>query len=256
MERGWSLKSLHHLIVTSATYRQSSKVTPALLAKDPQNRLLARSSRLRVEGEIVRDVALASSQLLNPKLGGPSVYPPAPEFLFLPPASYGPKVWREEQDADRYRRALYTFRFRSVPYPVLVAFDTPNADASCVRRERSNTPLQALTTLNEPLFMECARSLAVKTLERGGATDKERLEYAFRCCVARAPSQAESAVLLQLLERETKRFSAEGSKPLELAANDPTAAPSLPADATAAQAAAWTAIARVLLNLDETITRE
>jgi hypothetical protein len=244
------------LIVTSATYRQSSKVTPALLAKDPQNRLFARASRLRVEGEIVRDVALAASKLLNPKLGGSSVYPPAPDFLFLPPASYGPKVWREEQGADRYRRAIYTFRFRSVPYPVFVAFDTPNADASCVRRVRSNTPLQALTSLNEPLFMECARGLAMSTLQEGGATERDRLRYAFRRCVSRPPSEAESAVLLGLLDKETKRFSADGSKPWELAANDASKPPELPAGITPAQAAAWTAVARVLLNLDETITRE
>src|SRR5581483_3755622 len=112
MEKGWSLKGLHRLIVTSAAYRQSSKVTPELYAKDPYNRLLARGPRFRVEGEIVRDIALSASGLLNPKVGGPSVFPPSPDFLYLPPASYGPKVWNEEKGADRYRRALYTFRYR------------------------------------------------------------------------------------------------------------------------------------------------
>ncbi len=151
-----SLKDLHRLIVRSSTYRQSSKVTPELLAKDPYNRLLARGPRFRVDAEIVRDIALAASGLLDPQVGGPSVQPPAPDFLFQPPASYGPKVWKVETGPDRYRRALYTFRYRSVPYPVLQAFDAPNGDFSCVRRSRSNTPLQALTTLNEPLFLECA----------------------------------------------------------------------------------------------------
>ncbi len=157
MDRGWRQKTLHRLIATSATYRQSSRVTPELHARDPYNRLLDRGPRFRVEAEVVRDMALAASGLLSHKLGGPSVYPPAPDFLFLPPVSYGPKVWREAKGEDRYRRAIYTFRYRSVPYPVLQTFDAPNGDFSCVRRARSNTPLQALVTLNEPLFMECAR---------------------------------------------------------------------------------------------------
>src|SRR5207302_3512426 len=147
-------------IVTSTTYRQSSRVTQELYTRDPQNRLLARGPRLRVEAEIVRDVTLAASGLLDPTIGGPSVFPPAPAFMFLPPASYGPKIWKEATGNDRYRRALYTFRYRSVPYPPLQNFDAPNGDYSCVRRARSNTPLQALTTLNEPVFLECARALA------------------------------------------------------------------------------------------------
>lgn len=256
MDHGWSLKNLHRLIVLSATYRQSSRATPELLAKDPNNRLLARASRLRVEGEVVRDIALAASGLLSPKLGGPSVYPPAPDFLFVPPASYGPKVWREEQGEDRYRRALYTFRFRSVPYPVLTAFDAPNGDASCVRRVRSNTPLQALATLNETLFLESARSLAIQTLHEGGVTDADRLAHAFQRCVARRPGNQEQRVLMELLEKEHRKFSAAEAKPWEFAANDRANPPSLPPGATAAQAAAWTAVCRVILNLDETITKE
>ncbi len=117
---------------------------------------------------MVRDIALAASGLLNPKVGGPSVFPPLPAFLFQPPASYGPKIWPEETGPDRYRRALYTFRFRSVPYPMLQTFDAPNGDFACVRRSRSNTPLQALMTLNEPVFLECARALALRTLADGG----------------------------------------------------------------------------------------
>ena len=152
MENGWSLKHLHRLIVTSAVYRQSSRPTPELLARDPYNRLLARGPRSRVDAELVRDIALAASGVLDPKIGGPSVCPPAPAFLFQPPTSYGPKVWNEAAGPERYRRALYTFRYRSVPYPMLQAFDAPNGDFACVRRTRSNTPLQALTTLNEPIY--------------------------------------------------------------------------------------------------------
>src|SRR5207253_10569682 len=136
---------------------------------------------------VVRELALADSGLLNPKVGGPSVHPDAPSFLFVPPASYGPKVWKPDIAPDRYRRALYTFRFRSVPYPMLQNFDAPNADSACVRRVRSNTPLQALTTLNEPIFLESARSLALKTIEEK-ATDEERLTFAFRRCLTRKPT--------------------------------------------------------------------
>ena len=149
----------------------------------------------------------------NPKIGGPSVFPPAPAFLFQPPASYGPKVWNEATGPDRYRRALYTFRYRSVPYPMLQTFDAPNGDFACVRRTRSNTPLQALTTLNEPIFLECARALALRTLREGGSTDADRLTYAFRRCLARPPTEAETATLLDLLAapdpavREARRRS-------------------------------------------------
>jgi hypothetical protein len=256
MDRGWSLKELHRLIAGSATYRQSSHVAPELYARDPANRLLARGPRHRIDAELVRDVALAASGLLNPKLGGPSVHPPAPEFLFLPPASYGPKVWHEDLGEDRYRRALYTFRFRSVPYPALQAFDAPNGDASCVRRSRSNTPLQALTTLNEPLSLECARELALRTLRDGGTDDAQRLEFAFRRCVARRPTERETGVLLGLLARQSERFASEGAQPWVLAASDPANPPALTEGTTPAQLAAWTAVARVLLNLDETISKE
>jgi hypothetical protein len=256
MEGGWSLKALHRLIVSSSTYRQSSKAAPEAYASDPANHLLGRGARFRLDAELVRDVALAASGLLNPALGGPSVHPPAPEFLFLPPASYGPKVWQEDKGADRYRRALYTFRFRSVPYPALEAFDAPNGDAACVRRARSNTPLQALTTLNEPLYLECARALALRTLAEGGETAGERLTFAFRSCVGRPPTEGESDVLIALLNRQAERSSAEGAKPWELAADDPAQPPALPDGVAPADAAAWTVVARVLLNLDETVTRE
>jgi hypothetical protein len=256
MDRGWSMKAMHRLIVTSATYRQSSHVSPELYARDPYNRLLARGPRFRVDAEIVRDIALAASGLLNPEIGGPSVFPPAPDFLFQPPVSYGPKNWKEETGAERYRRALYTFRYRSVPYPMLQTFDAPNGDSSCVRRSRSNTPLQALTTLNEPLFLESARALAIRTLQDGGATDVQRLVYAVRRCVSRRPEERESSDLLALLHKETQRFSDGSRNPWDLAAANPAEPPPLPKGATPAQLAAWTAVSRVLLNLDETITKE
>jgi hypothetical protein len=254
--KSWCLKSIHRLIVTSATYRQSSKVTPELLAKDPYNRLLARGARFRVEAEAVRDIGLAASGLLNPKIGGPSVFPPSPDFLYLPPASYGPKVWSEDKDGDRYRRALYTFRYRSVPFPMLQNFDAPNGDISCVRRTRSNTPLQALTALNEPLFIEAARALALMTVENGGATDTQRLAFAFRRVLARRPSLPESSELINLLNRQRARFVSGEVNPWNLATNDPERPFKLPKGVRMEDLAAWTVVSRVLLNLDETITKE
>jgi mono/diheme cytochrome c family protein len=253
---GWSLKHIHRLIVNSATYRQSSKVTPRLLERDPLNRLLARGPRIRVEAEIVRDIALAASGLLNPKVGGPSVFPPAPDFLFLPPASYGPKPWDESRNEDRYRRALYTFRYRSTPYPALQAFDAPNGDFSCVRRARSNTPIQALTTLNETVFLEAARALALNTAKEGGATDASRLEFAFRRVLARKPTARESVELIGLLNRQRERFVAGELNPWNLATSDPDKPFALPKGVRMDDLAAWTAVARVLLNLDEAITKE
>ncbi|HVR73265.1 MAG TPA: DUF1553 domain-containing protein, partial [Planctomycetota bacterium] len=252
----WSLKHIHRLIVMSAVYRQSSRVTPRLQEADPFNRLLARGPRFRVEGEIVRDIALASSGLLNPKLGGPSIFSPAPEFLFKPPASYGPFEWPEETGPDRYRRALYTFRRRSTPYPPLANFDVPNADSSCVRRARSNTPLQALTTLNEPVFMECARALALRTLERGGSTDAERLAHAFRRVLSRPPTPTETAELRGLLDRQMRRIAEGWVNPLELATGKNDLPDALPEGVTPALLAAYTVVSRVILNLDEAITKE
>jgi hypothetical protein len=256
MERGWSLKKLHRLIVTSSTYRQSSRVSPELAARDPYNRLLARGPRFRVEGEAVRDVALDASGLLNEKVGGRSVFPPLPGFLVLPPVSYGPKIWPEDKGPERYRRALYTFRYRSVPYPVLQTFDAPNGDFACVRRVRSNTPLQALMTLNEPVFVDCARALALRVVEKGGWSDLDRVVYAFRRCLSRPPTPEESTELLTLFGKEHEHFARPRAKPWEFAAEDPAHPPTLPAGTTPAQLAAWTTVARVLLNLDETITKE
>lgn len=256
MDQGWSLKKLHRLIVTSGTYQQSSRVTPELYERDPYNRLLARGPRFRVDAEVVRDIELAASGLLNPKVGGTSAFPPAPSFLFIPPASYGPKPWKESVDADRYRRALYTFRYRSVPYPMLQVFDSPNGDTSCVRRSRSNTPLQALTTLNEPMALESARALAEQALIRGGRSDEQRLTYAFRRCVARRPGPQETAQLLSFLSKEKRRFSDGELDSWAMLGGNPALAGLLPAGMTPAELAGWTALSRVLLNLDETITKE
>ncbi|MCA9085058.1 MAG: PSD1 domain-containing protein [Planctomycetaceae bacterium] len=251
MDHHWSLKHIHRLIVQSNTYQQSSAQTRAATAdgkpfEDPDNRLLSRGARFRVDAEIVRDIFLTASGLLTRKVGGPSVYPPAPEFLFQRPASYGPKHWGFDEGPDKYRRALYTFRFRSVPYPALQTFDAPSGEFSTVRRARSNTPLQALTTLNEPLFVECARALAQQAVAHSN-DDAESLTFAFRCCVSREPTDAERTVLLKTLQQQRDRFTANTDAAASLAGNT---------DGNTNRIAAWTIISRILLNLDETITRE
>lgn len=251
----WSIKNIHRLIVTSSSYRQSSRVTADSYARDPYNRLLARGARFRVEGEIVRDIALASSGLLNPEIGGRSVMPPAPAFLFLPPASYAPFPWVDETDTQKYRRAIYTFRRRSTPYPVLQTFDVPNADSSCVRRLRSNSPLQALASLNESIFVECAQTLARKMMDEGGTTDLERINYAFRRVLSRPPTKAEQQELLGLMEKQKQRIADGWINPLEVAIGK-NEKPALREGGTPTQLAAYTIVSRVLLNLDETITKE
>lgn len=254
MDSGWSLKHIHRLIATSETYRQSSAISAELLERDPSNRLLARGSRFRVDGELVRDIALATSGLLTASVGGPPVYPPAPEYLFLPPVSYGPKRWYVDDGDQRYRRSLYAFRYRSVPYPVLTTFDTPTGNFACVKRDRSNTPLQALVTLNETIFMEAARELGKRALNEGGASDPERIDYAFQRVLSRAPKDAERSELLALLEGQRERLATGDLEAPQLAYG---ARPSAGGGTRqAVELAAWTAVSRVLLNLDETITRE
>lgn len=247
MDQGWDLKKLHTLIVSSRTYQQSSHVSPELYALDPYNRLFARGPRYRVDAELVRDIALKASGLLNPEVGGPSVYPPAPAFLFEKPASYGPKTWDIATDQNRFRRAIYTFRFRSVPYPMLQAFDAPNGDIATVRRSRSNTPLQALTTLNETLFLECAIGLAERTLAEKGTSEEQRIESAFRRCVSRFPSQSEKQLLTQFLKKQQKYFMDHPEEAKLIATTKKS---------TTVDFAAWVALSRVLLNMDETITKE
>jgi len=231
MDKGWSNKEFHRLIVTSATYRQESRMTPALLEKDPYNRLLARGPRFRVEGEVVRDIQLAVSGLLNTKLGGRSVMPPAPEYLFEKPASYAPFPWKVEGDGEKYRRSVYVFRRRSTPYPFLSTFDVPNGETACVKRAKSNTPLQALMTLNETLSMEAAQHLAVRMEKAGNGDDAQAIAHGFSLCTARQPTGKEAALLLDLLKSQRQTNQAEEAPPMVV-------------------------VARVLLNLDETITKE
>ena len=176
--------------------------------------------------------------------------------MFRPPASYGPKVWNEEQGPERYRRSLYTFRFRSAPYPVLQAFDAPNGDFSCVRRLRSNTPLQALTSLNEPLFVEAARALALRTVTLGGNTDEDRLRYAFRRVLQRPPAERELGILKQLLTNQLTRLREGWVNPAELGTGTSEVPKDLPAGVSPTLLAAYTSVSRALLNLDEAITKE
>jgi hypothetical protein len=254
--RPWSIKHIHRLIVNSATYRQSSRVTPELYAKDPYNRLLARGPRFRVEGEIVRDLALSVSGLLNEEIGGRSVMPPAPAFLFVAPASYAPFPWVDETGPEKYRRGIYTFRRRSTPYPVLQTFDVPNGESSCVRRLRSNSPLQALASLNEPIFVECARALAKHVIVDGGKSDDSKLDYAFRRVLSRTPTSGEVSELKALLDKERKRLADGELNPGEIAPADTQPTADLPTDVKPTELAAYTVVSRVLLNLDETITKE
>ena len=254
MDNNWSLKHIHKLIVSSATYQQSSHVTPELLASDPLNRWLARGARFRVNAEIVRDIALSASGLLNPQVGGPSVYPQAPDFLFQPPASYGPKNWFTSTGAEAQRRSLYVHSYRSVPYPPLQVFDAPKGDSACVRRNRSNTPLQALVVMNEPQFVECAQAMAQRILDEADSSDEARLRYAHRLCVSRDPSAAELELLNTLLQSQRSRLQSGELNALALLGES-----NATTDNNTEQKndlAAWMIISRTLLNLDETITRE
>jgi hypothetical protein len=243
---------LHRLIVNSATYRQSSVVTPKLQEADPNNILLARGPRHRVEAETIRDIALSSGGLLSPKVGGPSVFPPIPDGVLS--LGYGqPMKWETSTGEDRYRRAMYTFWKRSVPYPSLSVFDAPNADFACTRRVKSNTPLQALTTLNDTLFMEAAQGLALRVFKEGGATDRARMAYAFRLTTGRSPDAVELQKLLAFLQQQRAHFRGNTAAAVYVSSADLN---SLPPGVDLHAVAPWTMVARVLLNLDETITKE
>jgi hypothetical protein len=248
MQQGWSMKSLHKLIVTSATYRQSSAIREDLLQRDPANRLLARQSRLRLEAEIIRDVALASSGLMSEEVGGPSVYPPQPEGIYV--LTQTKKSWPVSQGPQRYRRGMYTFFWRSSPYPLLPTFDAPNANTTCTRRARSNTPLQALTLANDQAFVEIAQGLAARILREAPDYDEGRLRHAFRLCMTREPSDREMQRLTEFLNLQRANFESRAEEAKLVAPAD------RPNEVTVPEAAAWTAVARVFLNLDEFITRE
>ena len=253
MEKGWSQKEAIRQIVTSATYKQSSAATPEQIARDPNNRLLARGPRFRPDAEVVRDVVLAVSGLLTERVGGPSVYPPVPKNVLE--FNYVQIAWPEAKGADRYRRSLYTFRRRSMPDPALGNFDAPTGDLSCARRLRSNTPLAALTGLNEPIFVEAAQGLALRTLKEGGGDDAARVERAFVLCTSRSPTAEEKQELLRFLAEQRTRLAEGWIDARSIASGDPEKLPALPAGATPQDAAAWTLVSRVLLNLDETVTK-
>jgi hypothetical protein len=256
MDSGWDLKHIHRLIVTSATYRQVSIVTPDGGILDPENKWLSRGARFRVNAEVVRDIVLSASGLLNAEVGGPSVYPPAPGFLFQPPASYGPKVWETEDDAQQYRRSLYIHGYRSVPYPPLQVFDAPKGDAACVRRERSNTPLQALVLLNEPQFFECARAMAARVLrEATSNADSERLRFAHLLATGRSPTASELEILSTLLDQQRVRLAAGELDADSMVGVSPNVMKQLTGQ-DPEDFAPWLVVCRVLLNLDETITRQ
>jgi mono/diheme cytochrome c family protein len=246
--KGWSLKAMHRLIVTSSTYRQSSAARPDLATVDPTNKLLARQSRLRIDAEVVRDVALAASGLLSRKMGGPPVFPPQPEGV----TSVGQvkHEWKESKGEDRYRRGLYTFVFRNSMHPLLGSFDAPDATSTCTRRLRSNTPLQALNLLNDEAFVEFAQALASRTLAEAPSDDAARVDYAFRLCTGRKPTEDERQSLLSLLEKQAKSFEASPGEA------KPLSGKRAPKEMPPARFAAWVIVSRVLLNVDETITRE
>jgi hypothetical protein len=247
VRRGWRLKEIHRLIVTSATYRQSSNARTDLVVLDPRNRLLAKQNRLRLEAEVVRDAALAASGLLTPTLGGPGVFPPQPEGVYS--LTQVPKNWVAAKGPDRYRRGMYTYFWRSAPHPGLTVFDAPDATATCTRRNRSNTPLQALTLLNDQAFFECSQALAARIL-RESPNQEERLGRAFRLALCREPRARERDILLRLLEQQRSALEKDPreAKALVQATRVP--------GADLIEQAAWVQLSRVLLNLDETITRE
>jgi hypothetical protein len=264
MDRGWSQKAMHRLLVTSATYRQSSHERPDLAEADPYNKLLARQARFRLEAEILRDSALTASGLLTPAVGGPSVYPPIPDGALA--VTQVKREWPTATGPDRYRRALYTFFFRSAPHPGLALFDAPDASATCTRRVRSNSPLQALTLLNDEAFLEFARALAKRILAEGGSDDAARMDRGFLLALGRKPTAGERDRLARFLALQRDEYKSDptnasllvqkeqvfDTSPGGLQANpeesiDPKKVPEL---------AAWTAVSRVLFNLDDFVTRE
>jgi hypothetical protein len=249
MDRGWSLKQMHRLIATSAVYRQSSEHRQDLSETDPGNRLLARQSRVRLDAEIVRDNALAAAGLLSGKVGGPSVFPPQPEGA----SKLGQiqREWKVSEGEDRYRRSLYTYFWRSSPHPGMMVFDAPDSTTACTRRVRSNTPLQALTLLNDDAYVEAAEALAVRVMKEAPGEQSERLEYAFELCTARKPDASETETLGRFVASQLDDFQ-----------TDPKLAEAVLRNAAQydkdqlVEIGAWTATARVLMNLDEFITRE
>jgi hypothetical protein len=246
MRRGWSVKQMHRLIVTSATYRQSSSVRPELMSIDPHNRLLARQVPLRFSSDQVRDAMLLASGLLENRVGGPSVFPPQPEIVAKEGFS---NVWKTSEGADRYRRGLYTWIQRLSPFAQNVTFDSPPTNASCTRRDRSNSPLQALTLLNDPVFFEAAQAMARAVLNQSTLNDRDRIQWVFRKAVSRVPTDSEIATLQEYLTEQRRLLSADPSAAERLA-------PVVIENTDRAEVAAWTGLCSVILNLHEFIVRE
>ena len=243
VKQGWSLKKLHRLIVTSATYRQSSRVTPELLAKDAENKWLARGPRGRMDAEMIRDTTLLAAGLLSEKIGGPSVYPPQQEGVSE--VAYGGGKWNASTGEDRYRRGLYTFIKRTAPYAMLTTFDAPTGEACIARRDVSNSPLQALTLLNDVVFIEAAQALG-KTLASQPGTVEERIASLFRRVVTRPPTAGETALLARFFATQKARFISNETDAKAIAGEG---------SGDVNERAAWTALARSLFNLDEAVTR-
>ena len=255
--RGWSLKAMHRLIVTSATYRQSSQATPDQVARDPRNALLARGPRFRVGAETIRDIALASAGLLDDRFAGPSVKPPQPDGATA--LAYGQEAWTPSVGADRYRRGLYTFLKRTAPFAAFATMDAPSPDVACTRRERSNTPLQALTLLNDVVFVEAAQALG-RRIVREAAAPEARVDRGFLLVLGRPPRDDERARVLAFRDAQLARFR-DGGLDAALVAGAKVASPpspllAAPEGVDPAELASWTAVARVLLNLDEAVTKE
>lgn len=250
MESGWNLKHMHRLIVTSNTYRQSSQLTPALRERDPENRYFARGPRFRMDAEALRDNALAISGLLHRKIGGPSVFPYQPEGIWFNP--YSSDRWVMSSGGDRYRRGLYTFWRRTAHYPSFAMFDAPSREVCCDRRPRTNTPLQALVTLNDPAFFQAAIALGRRMQHEGQGSVEDRIVYGFRLCVARQPSAEEIKPLAELFYAARQKYRAQPQAAQQLVQGlDRT---NVPSD-QAIDWAAWTVVANVLLNLDETLCK-
>ena len=252
IDSGWDIKHVVRLIVTSRTYRQSSVVTPELRALDPENKLLARQGRWRLPAESIRDTALAVSGLLIDEVGGPSArpYQPAGYYRYL---NFPKREYEADTDPNQWRRGVYVHWQRQFLHPMLKAFDAPSREECTAQRARSNTPLAALVLLNDPTFVECARVLAERTLEKAGATDGERVEFAFREVTSRVPDRSEQDSLLSLLQSSRSEFDAN---PFEADALLAVGQAPLPAETDKLELAAWTSVCRGLLNLSETYSRE
>ncbi|MCC7336085.1 MAG: PSD1 domain-containing protein [Pirellulaceae bacterium] len=254
MEHGWSQKYLIEQIALSRTYQQQSQVASELREQDPNNRLLARGPRFRADAEVIRDIALSVSGLISHRLGGPGVIPPVPQNVLDYNYVY-PEYWKPATGPERYRRAVYIFRKRSMPDPVMSSMDAPNGDQSCARRVLSNTPLAALAGLNEAVFVEAAQALALRILREEDGDDAARARLGFELCTSREPTEAETTEVLKLLTSQRERVAEGWLNPREIATGDPAKLPELPEGCTPQDAAVWTLVARVLLNLDETISK-